>query len=535
MARLCLDHILMKILSNAHVYTFDPLRPKASVLLVDYGRITAAGGEDLLTGFDKAVVEDMGGRVILPGLTDAHLHLQEYALSRQGVQCEGLGKEECLEQVAGRLRQTPQGEWIYGHGWDQNEWGGGWPTAAELDRVASDRPVYLTARSLHAVWANSLALQLAGIGENTPDPTAGRLQRDERGQPTGIFFDDAIKLVKQALPEPRPEVLSESFRRVLPELWQLGLTGVHDFDKRTCFMALQQLHERGELKFRVVKSIPLEMLRLAVGMGLRTGFGDDSLRIGPVKVFADGALGTHTAAMLDPYVDDLQNRGILLLTGDELYEIGCQVVANGLSLAVHAIGDRAVREVLDGFARLRDYEKEQGLTFLRHRIEHVQVLHPQDASRLAELNLIASMQPVHAVSDMDVAKGCWGSRTDLSYAWKTQLQQGAHLAFGSDAPVESPNPFWGVHAAVTRQRMDGSPGPDGWIPQQRLTVQEALEGFTLGPAYAAGVEDHIGRLAAGYLADLTVLDRDPFKCEPSELRSLLPEATMVGGEWVWRS
>jgi hypothetical protein len=300
-------------------------------------------------------------------------------------------------------------------------------------------------------------------------------------------------------------------------------------------MALQTLQGRGELKLRAVKSIAFEWLPQAAGVGLRTGFGDDTLRIGPVKIFADGALGTHTAAMLDPYVDDPQNRGILLLDGAGIFEIGRQAAESGLSLAVHAIGDRAVREALDGFTRLRAYEKENALPALRHRIEHVQVLHPQDAGRLAELDLIASMQPVHATSDMLVADRCWGERTAYAYAWKTQLQHGVRLVFGSDAPVESPNPFWGVHAAVTRQRADGSPGPDGWVPQQRLTVREALEAFTLGPAYAAGMEDRLGRLAPGTLADLIVLEHDPFTCSPSGLRDIRPVGTMIGGEWVWRA
>jgi hypothetical protein len=203
-------------------------------------------------------------------------------------------------------------------------------------------------------------------------------------------------------------------------------------------------------------------------------------------------------------------------------------------LAIHAIGDRANHEVLNGFAQLRVYERERGLPALRHRVEHVQVLHPGDTGRLAELGLIASMQPVHAPSDMHMADRYWGGRSALSYAWRTQLQHGVRLAFGSDAPVEVPNPFLGLHAAVTRQRVDGSPGPQGWYGEQRLTLQEALEGFTIGPAYAAGMEDRLGQLAAGYLADLIVLGDDPFLCDLADLHSLQPVATMIGGEWVWQ-
>jgi predicted amidohydrolase YtcJ len=316
----------------------------------------------------------------------------------------------------------------------------------------------------------------------------------------------------------------------------MGLTGLHDFDRRRCFSALQILRQQGRLTLRVVKSIPLEDLPYAAAIGLRTGFGDDFLRIGGVKAFADGALGPRTAAMLQPYEGEPDNRGMLLLDAEELYEHGRRAVNAGFSMAVHAIGDRAVHEVLNAFTQLRQYEREtQGTNFaFRHRIEHVQVIHPEDASRLGALGIIASMQPVHAPSDMRMADRFWGDRAALAYAWRTQLDNGATLALGSDAPVESPNPFWGLHAAVTRQQLDGSPGPDGWYPAQKLTLKETLRGFTYGPAYTANVDDRMGKLAPGYLADLLVLDQDPFHCEPEAIKEIRPLMTMLGGEWVYR-
>jgi len=525
----------MRLLHNARIHTLDADHPIASAIAIDAGYILAVGGDELLVECERAECEDMGGRVILPGLTDAHIHLQEYALSLQIVDCEVETKEEILRRVAERLRQTLRGEWVRGHGWDQNTWGGEWPTAADLGAVASENPAYLTAKSLHVAWANSTALKLAGINPSTPDPVNGRIQRDAGGVPTGILFEEAVKLVEAVIPEPTPEALVKNFRQIIAGLWRMGLTGVHDFDKPTCFQALQLLRERGGLQFRVVKSIPLELLPQAVALGLRSGFGDDFLRIGSVKFFADGALGPHTGSMFEPYVDEPQNRGILILDNEQLFEHGRLAAKSGLSLAVHAIGDRAVHEVMVGFARLRAYERERGLPALRHRIEHVQTIHPGDAGRLAELDVIASMQPIHAPSDMLVADRLLGGRAAFSYAWRTQLQHGARLAFGSDAPVESPNPFRGLHAAVTRRRADGSPGPEGWFPEQRLTVREALEGFTLGPAFAAGMENRLGRLSAGFLADLTVVETDPFTCDPSDLYSIQPTATMVGGEWVWQS
>jgi hypothetical protein len=398
-----------------------------------------------------------------------------------------------------------------------------------------ENPTYLTAKSLHAAWANSPALKLAGITTSTPDPVNGLIQHDKNGQPTGLLFEAAVNLVERVIPEPSPETLAKSFKHLIPDLWRMGLTGVHDFDKRTCFQALQILHERGELSLRVVKSIPLDLLPQAEELGLRSGFGDDLLRIGSVKLFADGALGPRTGAMFEAYVDDPQNRGILILNGEALFELGRQAAENGLSLAVHAIGDRAVHEVLEGFTRLRAYERENGLPALRHRIEHVQTIHPEDAGRLAGLDLLASMQPIHAPADMFMADRSLGKRAALSYAWRTQVQCGARLVFGSDAPVENPNPFLGLHAAVTRRRADGAPGPDGWFPEQRLTFREAIAGFTLGPAYAAGMEGHLGRLLAGFLADLIVVDIDPFTCDAADLYAIQPVATMIGGNWVWQS
>jgi predicted amidohydrolase YtcJ len=524
------------LLTNARIYTLDRQQPAAEALAIEAGHILAVGATDrLLDEFDSRFeVEDLGGMVLLPGLTDAHLHLQHYALGQAMVDCETDSRAECLQRVAERAHRTPPGEWIRGRGFNQNAWPEGPGTAADLDAIAPHNPVYLTHKSYHSAWASHLALKRAEVTSTTPDPPGGRLGRGPDGSLDGILYETAMTLVADIIPQPSVAEIARAIGQALPMLWQVGLTGVHDFDRSRCFAALQILHTDEALKLRVLKAIPLEDLPQAVGLGLRSGFGDDMLRTGPVKAFMDGALGPQTAAMLAPYEGSADDLGILMMDGAQLFEQARLAAENGLSMAVHAIGDRANREVLDAYERLRAYEREHlDSPDLRHRIEHVQLLHPADAGRLAALNVIASMQPLHATSDMLMADRQWGSRAALSYALRTQLEAGACLALGSDAPVESPNPFLGLHAAVTRRRADGSPGEQGWYPAQRLSLTEALHGFTTSAAYAAGMEDRLGRLSPGYLADLIVLETDPFGCDPHELQFIRPMRTMVGGEWVF--
>jgi len=526
---------MKKILYNAQIYTQDKDLPIAGAIAINDDRIEAVGSTDALkAGFENYPREDMAGKFILPGLVDAHIHLQYYSMGLQKVDCETSTLAECVQRVARKARETRPGEWVLGHGWNQNCWIEGFGTSGMLDAISPQNPVYLTGKSLHLAWVNSLALQQAGITASTPDPAKGKIVRDESGEPTGILLEDAMQLVANKIPEPDVETLVTLLKKAQYELWKMGLTGVHDFDRSNCFQALQLMHSRNELGLRVLKSIPLEDLEHAIGLGLRTGFGDDLLRIGALKMFADGALGPHTAAMLEPYLDENGNYGILNLDARKIFEYGSRAVDHGISLAIHAIGDRANREVLDGFSLLRAYEIKKGYPLMRHRIEHVQLLHPSDVNRLAEMDLIASMQPIHATSDLVMADRSWGSRSEFAYAWRSQLEKGATLAFGSDAPVESPNPFWGLHAAVTRQRQDGSPAESGWYPEQRLTLAEALLGFTKGPARVAGMENRSGTLKADFLADLIVLEQNPFECLPSELAQIQPVATMVNGSWVWK-
>lgn len=524
----------MLVLINARIRTQWEKAPTAEAVAIDGGRFIAVGTNEQILDLAGPTdpVRDMEGSTIWPGLTDSHIHLQKYALNLDRIDCETDTRAECLARVKAAAQKAPAGAWLCGHGWNQNSWPEGFGDARLLDEAAPNHPVYLTAKSLHAAWANSLALKQAGITGSTPNPENGEIQRGADGSPTGILFESAMDLMEKAIPEPGIGEIRSALERAQQTLWSLGITGVHDFDPRSCFMALQEMEQAGTLALRVLKSIPHEDFPHALGLGIRSGFGSDLLRIGPLKLFADGALGPQTAAMLKPY-EGSHDRGMLFLDAEQIFEIGQKASENGIYLAIHAIGDRANFEVLKAYEQMRRYETAQHRNHLRHRIEHVQIIHPDHLGRLTALGITASMQPIHATSDYQMADRYWGKRSQTAYALGDLLRHGTRMTFGSDAPVESPDPFWGLHAAVTRRRQDGSPTPEGWYPQQRLTLAQALAGYTTGPAYASGQEDRLGRIAPGYLADLIALQEDPFDLDPDQLHAVKPVATMVAGRFVW--
>jgi len=524
----------MKILHNAQIYA--PGYPDATALVIDRGRILALGTEqDILSGSAQAeTLIDLNGITIWPGLTDAHVHLRYLAETQAMVDCETSSLAECLSRVRSMARKLPEDAWVRGHGWNQNVWPEGFGTAAMLDAVCGGRPAFLTAKSLHAAWANSRALALAGIDVKTPDPPGGTIQKDANGNPTGILLEgEATALVESIIPKPTVDSLAALFKELFQELWRMGLVGVHDFDGYDCWLALQQLHQSGDLKFRVRKNVPFDHLDDFIADGLQTDFGDDWLNIGGVKLFSDGALGPQTGAMLTPY-EGSSNIGALLLTEEEIVKIGKNAGSHGLALAIHAIGDRANRVVLNAYEKLRKYETGQNLPHYHHRIEHVQVISPEDLPRLAELDIIASVQPIHAPSDMLMADRFLGGRAAWSYAYHSLAEKGATLVFGSDAPVEPVNPFHGIHAAVTRRRLDGSPGHDGWYPRERLTLVQAVAGFSHTPALIGQRGTHLGRIAPGYKADLLLLPQNPFMAPPEELAQISPLATLIEGHCVYQ-
>lgn len=525
------------LLTHGRLHTGDPRYPAATALAIRDDKILAVGADADILALRRPRSEwvHLAGRAVLPGLVDAHVHFRNFALSLERIDLHEVPTlAEALHRVQQRRQARPDETWLQGRGWTQEVWADRrFPTATALDGVAADRPVFLSHKSGHAAWVNSLALQRGGISAETPDPPGGHIQRDAHGQPTGILLEEAMSLVRRHIPPPTPGHIAAAMRRAQTHCWAVGLTGLHDFDGRDSFLALQELRREGELGLRVYKNLPAELVDHVVAAGLQTGFGDDWLRLGGLKIFADGALGPRTALMIEPYEGEPDNRGIAVADKEEMLEIGLKAIPAGLSLTVHAIGDRAVHDILDVYTELRRVEGQTAAP-LRHRIEHVQLIHPADQARLAELSVIASMQPVHATSDMEMADRYWGARARHSYAIRTMLNSGATVVFGSDCPIEPIDPRLGFYAAVARRRPDGAPGPQGWYPEQRYSLAEAIHAFTYAAAYTAGQEARQGRLAPGYLADVTIFEQDIFAAPPEAWLHTEVAATVVGGVFKHR-
>lgn len=529
-----------RLLINANAYTLSAQSPRATAIAITGERIVAVSDDNLRAlASAQTPIDDLHGAMLLPGLTDAHIHWQGTASALREIHLRDIPtKEAALRQVAEAVQRARPGDWLIGRGWSQSMWpGGNFPTAADLDAVTPHNPVYLSARSGHAAWVNSLALRLAGVTDSLGDPDGGSIQRDIAGHATGILFEaPAMMLAASLIPPHNIIELAALMEQAQALAWQAGLTGIHDFDDPDAFEAMQYLHEQGKLGLRVVKNINKPYIDHAIALRLRWGYGDDWLRLGGLKIFADGALGLRTALMIDPYESEPDNRGIVVTDKEEIYEKVSAASRAGFPSTIHAIGDRAVHDVLDVYEMVRREEAAQGIrpAERRHRIEHVQLIHPSDSHRLAELDVIASMQPIHATSDYPMADRYWGARSRWSYNARLQLDAGTRVAFGSDSPVEPFEPLKGIYAAVTRRRADGSPGPEGWYPELRLTVDEAIRGYTQGPAYAAGMENRLGQIAPGYLADLVAFDRDLYTIPPDELLIAQVVGTMIGGVWRHR-
>jgi predicted amidohydrolase YtcJ len=520
------------IIENARIYTMDRDAPHASALAIEDGRIVMLGSKEdmsLLPGNPRRI--DLEGRAVIPGLIDAHIHFLEYSRSLARVDLNGLtSKEAVLAKVAAKAKELGPGRWILGGGWNNNLWSPtSYPTRHDLDPVSPHNPVLLDRKDLHSCWVNTLALQRTAVTRDAPDPPGAAIGRDASGEPDGMFFESAVAIARDAINEP-PESALTAMQRGLGVLARMGLVGFHDCEGPEALSAFEQLDASGELSLRVVILLAYSRLRESIAVGLRTGFGSDRLRLGPVKIFSDGSLGSSTAQMLAPFEGQPHNCGIATIPQEEMEEAILLAARSGIPSAIHAIGDAANRRVLDAFAKANDIlgPQPEGARLI-NRIEHAQLLSPDDIPRFAQLGVVASMQPLHATSDMHAADRLWGARSRHGYAWQSVLSAGGLLAFGSDAPVETPDPFLGIHAAVTRQDLDDQP-PEGWYPEERLTVEQAVRAYTEGAARSCPYLPNVtGTLTPGSVADLLVLDRDIFTIEPSEIKRAKPLVTMVAG------
>lgn len=474
---------------------------------------------------------DMAGKVMVPGMIDGHGHVM--GLGAQLVQLD-LSDTRSLDEALARIRDHAAknpGQWIIGRGWNQERWGlGRFPTAAELDRAVADRPVWLERVDGHAGWANGRAIALAKLEAGTKDPSGGRIERDAAGRPQGVFVDAAMDLVTKVLPQPTPRERNAAFLAAQEKLLSLGVTAAADMGTTVeDWLTYRRMGDLGLLKVRILSyAHGVDTALTVAGQGPTPWLYGDRLRMGGVKLYADGALGSRGAWLKADYADAAGQRGLPFLSDDKLLNLMTRASMDGFQVALHAIGDRANQQALDAIETLSDTYKDR-----RWRIEHAQIVDPADLPRFGRLGIIASMQPVHQTSDRTMAEARLGpARLGGAYAWRSMLQNGARLAFGSDFPVESPDPWAGWAAAFTRQDADMQPY-GGWHPEQAVTREQGWAGFTIGAAHAGFAEDKIGRLAPGLRADFLILDRDPLLAAPSDLRATKVLETWVGGTRAW--
>ncbi|MGO4260084.1 amidohydrolase [Lysobacter sp. TAB13] len=526
------------VLTAARIHTMDPAQPRAEAMAYDDGgKILAVGGkQELLRRYPRAQRLDVGAATVVPGLIDSHAHVFELGFNRIRADLTGTrSKAEALQRLREFAAHLQAGQWLLGYGWDQNDWlDPRFPSADDLDAEFSDRPVWLQRIDGHAGWANSAAMNAIGrdlSGDWQPD--GGRILRDNHGKPTGIFIDDAMLLLEKA----RPPLDAAATERALTLGMQAavaeGLTGVHDARvNMSVLRAYQRLADRKQLPLRITAFADGDddVLELLCREGLYQ-HPSGRLKLRTVKLYADGALGSRGAAMLEDYSDDHGNRGLLRMSPDAMRTAIAKAKRCGVQVATHAIGDRGNRQVLDLYEQALGADAQR--SDHRWRIEHAQIIAAQDLPRLGSMHVIAAMQPTHATSDMPWAEQRIGpARINGAYAWRQLRDSGARLALGSDFPVESVDPRLGLYAAVTRADADGKP-LGGWHPEEKLTAFEALRGFTLDAAYAGFAEGEVGSLAVGKRADFVVFKQDLFAVEARQLKQLVLLATYVDGRSVW--
>ncbi|WP_197493106.1 amidohydrolase [Woeseia oceani] len=522
------------VVRNATVWTGDPNNPWAEAIASRGEQIVAVGThadvEPLINESTEVINAD--GALLVPGFIDTHVHFADGGSSLASVQLRDAQTAEEFTRRIGEFAKTVRpGEWLLDGNWDHENWGGELPTREWIDAVTPDNPVWLFRLDGHMALANSLALKLAGVDADTPDIDGGTIVRDAAGYPTGILKDNAMPLVMAAVPAPGNELMDRQIEAAMQYVAAHGVTTVHDMASWTSLASYRRLQAAGKLKTRVYSVVPLSDWAQLRDEVAKNGRGDDWLRIGGLKGFMDGSLGSHTAAMLEPFTNAPEERGFLINTLDDMRQWVSDADDAGLQIMVHAIGDSAIRDLLDIYLDLTD---EKGPRDRRLRIEHSQHIHPDDLPRYAAQDIIASMQPYHAIDDGRWAEKVIGAeRSATTYAFRSLLDSDAHLAFGSDWPVAPAEPLLGIYAAVTRQTLDGA-NPDGWTPAQKITVEEALRAYTSEAAYSSFEEDRKGTLAPGMLADFVLIDKNLTVIPPEEIRSAKVLRTVVGGKTVYQ-
>jgi predicted amidohydrolase YtcJ len=517
---------------SGYTSTSSGIQEFTVLVFSDKGKVVATGDESLLNEHPDAIRIDGNGRTLLPGLTDGHAHLYGYGFLQQSLNLTGTPSlTESLLKIDAYAKDNPHARWILGRGWNQVLWPiKEFPTAADIDTVVTDRPVLLDRIDGHAVWANSKAMEIAGITDDTPDPIGGKIVRDANGKATGIFVDKAEDLLKARIPKPDWDEIRKVYRAAFAGLLPYGMTGVHDAGiniRET--EVLISMADDGELGLRVYGMIAGADDNLDQMKSPLKRYARDMLDIRAVKIYSDGALGSRGAAMIEPYSDDSENRGLPFFTVEELTGQAHKANYMGFQVAIHAIGDYGNRMSLDAFDAIQGGKPSP----LRNRIEHAQIIALDDIPRFKELGIVAAMQATHATSDMNMAEDRVGPfRIKGGYAWRRLLDAGVVLANGSDFPVELANPWHGLYASITRQSREGLP-EGGWYSDQALTRAEALHSFTLANAYAAHQEEYLGSLEPGKWADFIIIDRNYFEVPESEIDDIQTLETWVAGKKVY--